>query len=64
MQFIIFIEFSGSKSYIANLNFNKSQTKAPYTGIVEEKYIEIGEYVSTGTKLFQRKSIIIGRGLV
>ena len=38
---------------IATLNFNKSNTKALFNGIIEEKYIEIGEFVSTGNKMFQ-----------
>ncbi len=38
---------------IAKLNLNKSNTKALYTGIIEEKYIEEGEFVSTGNKMFQ-----------
>ena len=38
---------------IATLNLNKSNTKALYSGIIEEKYIEIGEFVSTGNKMIQ-----------
>ena len=38
---------------IATLNLNKSNTKALYSGVIEEKYIEIGEFVSTGNKMFQ-----------
>ena len=38
---------------VATLNLNKSNTKALYDGVIEEKYIEIGEFVSTGNKMFQ-----------
>ena len=38
---------------IATLNLNKSNTKALFDGVIEEKYIEIGEFVSTGNKMFQ-----------
>ena len=38
---------------IAKLNFNKSNIKALYSGVIEEKFIETGEFVSTGSKMFQ-----------
>ena len=38
---------------IANLNLKKSQVRALYDGIIEEKLIEVGEFVSTGSKMFQ-----------
>ena len=38
---------------IANLNLKKSQVRALYEGIIEEKLIEVGEFVSTGSKMFQ-----------
>ena len=38
---------------IANLNLKKSQVRALYDGIIEEKLIEAGEFVSTGSKMFQ-----------
>jgi len=38
---------------IATLNLNKSNTRALYDGVIEEKYIEIGEFVSAGNKMFQ-----------
>ena len=47
------VNITSNLKKIANLNLNKSMTRAPYNGVVEEKYIEIGEYVSTGSKLFQ-----------
>ena len=38
---------------IAKLNLKKSQVRALYNGIIEEKLIEVGEFVSTGSKMFQ-----------
>lgn len=38
---------------IANLNLKKSQVSALYDGIIEEKLIEVGEFVSTGSNMFQ-----------
>tara|TARA_B100000886_G_C20383184_1_gene474840 strand:+ start:266 stop:1357 length:1092 start_codon:yes stop_codon:yes gene_type:complete len=48
-------ELKAAKSHkqIAILNLNKSNTKALYSGIIEEKFIEIGEFVSKGNKMFQ-----------
>ena len=38
---------------IAKLNLQKSSIKALYKGIIEEKFIESGEVVNVGSKMFQ-----------
>ncbi len=47
------VKVSNQLKKIASLNLDKSQAKALYDGIIEEKSIEIGEFVSSGTKMFQ-----------
>ena len=47
------IKISKNMKNIANLNLKKSEVRANYDGIIEEKYIEVGEFVSTGDKMFQ-----------
>ena len=47
------LNISQNLKNIATLNLNKSNTKALYSGIIEEKFIEIGEFVSRGNKMFQ-----------
>ncbi len=47
------IKISNRLKNIANLNLSKSDTKALYDGVIEEKFIEIGEFVATGDKMFQ-----------
>ena len=38
---------------ISNLNLKKSQVRALYDGIIEDKFIEAGEVVSIGEEMFQ-----------
>ncbi len=47
------IKISKNEKNIANLNLKKSQVKAIYDGIIEEKFIEAGEFVTSGNKMFQ-----------
>ena len=47
------IKISKNRKNIANLNLKKSQVRAGFDGIIEEKFIEVGEFVSTGNKMFQ-----------
>ena len=51
------IRVSNNLKNIAKLNYNKSITKALYDGIIEEKLVERGEFVSTGSKMFQLISV-------
>ena len=51
------INVSNRLKNIARLNLDKSQTKALYDGIIEEKLIDKGEFVSRGTKMFQLISV-------
>ena len=41
-----------NKNKIAKLNLEKSSLRAPFSGVIEKKMIEVGEVVSVGSKMF------------
>ena len=47
------IKINKNRKNIAYLNLKKSEVRANYDGIVEEKFVEVGEFVSTGNRMFQ-----------
>ena len=45
------LNIENNKNKIAKLNYEKSIIKAPFTGVIEQRMIEVGEVVAVGTPM-------------